>query len=96
MEKKYLGQLLTFEFEYTNKIARYAGYLLDYNEDWVLLKYNCHDYVVDGYIILKNKHIIGYKRDDAEKFMQKILDLKGNKPTGDEKIPIVDLVEILG
>jgi hypothetical protein len=95
MEKKYLGQLLTFEFEYTSEIVNYSGYLLDYNEEWVLLKHNTDDYVIDGYIILKNKHITRYKRDEPEKFTQKILDLKGEKPNSDEIIPIIDLKEIL-
>jgi hypothetical protein len=95
MEKKYLGQLLTFEFEHTDEIVNYSGYLLDYNEEWVLLKYNSDDYVIDGYIILKNKHVTRYKRGDSEKFTQKILDLKGEKPKGDETIPIIGLKEIL-
>jgi hypothetical protein len=95
MTKKHLGQLLTFKFEYSNEIVNYSGYLIDYNYDWVLLKYNKVDYVVDGYIILKNKHVLAFKRDESEKFKQKILDLKGQKPKDKEKIPISDITTIL-
>lgn len=95
MTKKYLGQLLTFKFEYSNEVVNYSGYLIDYNNDWVLLKYNKVDYVVDGYIILKNKHVLEFKRDESEKFRQKILDLKGHKPSDKEKIPIDNIKTIL-
>ncbi|HEY5747629.1 MAG TPA: hypothetical protein VIU12_16255 [Chryseolinea sp.] len=95
MEKKYLGQLLTLKFEYTDEIVEYSGYLLDFNDDWVLLKYNKVDYVVDGYVVLRNKYVSHFKRDSREKFTQKILDLKGQKPKDNEKIPITDLETIL-
>ena len=95
MTKKYLGKLLTLKFEYSNEIVNYSGYLLDYNYDWVLLKYNKVDYVVDGYIILTNKHVLEFKRDERERFTQKILDLKGQKPKDSEKIPISDIKTIL-
>jgi hypothetical protein len=95
MTKKYLGQLLSFKFEFTNRVQIYSGYLIDYNEDWTLLKYNPVDYVIDGYILLKNKHISHFKRDSEEKFTQKILDLKGCNPNDKDSIPINDLVTIL-
>jgi len=95
MEKKYLGQLLTLKFEYTDEIVEYTGYLLDFNDEWVLLKYNNVDYVVDGYIVLRNKYVSHFKRDSREKFIQKILDLKGQQPKDNEKIPIADLKTML-
>ena len=95
MTKKYLGQLLTLKFEYSNETIEYSGYLIDYNDKWVLLKYNKVDYEVDGYIILSNKYVTAFKRDDKEKFTQKILDLKGYKPKDKERIPITDLNTIL-
>lgn len=95
MTKKYIGQLITVKFEYSNETVEYSGYLIDFNDEWVLLKYNRVDYVIDGYIILKNKYLTAFKRENKEKFAQKILDLKGNKPKEAEKIPITDLSTIL-
>jgi hypothetical protein len=95
MTKKYIGQLLTFRFDYSDGTVDYSGYLIDFNDDWTLLKYNTVDYLVDGYIILNNKYIDKFKRDDSEKFKQRILDLKGQKPRDKERIPIADIKTIL-
>lgn len=95
MTEKYKGQLLTLKFQYTDETVEYSGYLIDFNTDWVLLKYNKVDYVVDGFIVLNNKFITHFKRDNREKFTQKILDLKGKKPKKKEAIPLTDLQTIL-
>ena len=50
---------------------------------------------MDGYIILNNRFITHFKRDDSEKFKQKILDLKKQKPKKKENVPITDLTTIL-
>ena len=94
MNKKDIGQLYTFTFQYSDCEEIYSGYIVDFTDNWVLLKYNVVDYVVDGYIILNSKFIIDYKRDDKQKFTQKILDLKGHKPTPKEIIPLTDLTTI--
>lgn len=95
MTDKYKGQLITLKFEYTDEIVEYCGYLIDFNKDWILLKHNRVDYVVDGYIVLKNKFVTHFKRDARERFKQKVLDLKGEKPGKFEIIPIKDLATIL-
>ena len=95
MTKKYIGQLITLKFEYTDETVKYSGYLIDFNSDWVLLKYNKVDYVVDGFIVLNNRFITHFKRDDKEKFTQKILDLKGEAPKKNERIPLTDVETIL-
>ena len=94
MNQKDIGKLFSFKFQYTDCEEIYSGYLIDFNKDWTLIKYNSADYVVDGYIILKNKYVTAHKRDNQEKFTQKILDLKGQKPTSKEKIPLTDLKTI--
>ena len=91
MTKKYLGKVVSFKFEYSHSIESFTGYLLAYNKEWVLLKHNTVDFIVDGYILLKNDHITHYKRDSKEKFIQKILDLKGYKPNSKEIIPLTDI-----
>jgi hypothetical protein len=93
--KKNIGRLLSFRFKYIDEETKYWGYVVDYNDDWTLLKYNITDYVRDGFIILKNKYILEYELSDTEKFKQKILDLKGNQVTGNDKIPLDNISVIL-
>jgi hypothetical protein len=95
IKKKYIGEVLSFKFQYVNSIEIYRGYLIDYNDDWTLLKYNANDYVRDGYIILRNKHIISYKQDEEENFHKKVLDLKGESVTQSDKIPMDNIKTIL-
>ena len=93
-KKKYIGQVVSFNVAYVSTEEIYMGYVVDYNDDWTLLKYNPVDFVRDGYIILRNKDVKSYKRDGIEKFHQKVLDLKGHAVTSEDKIPI-DNIEII-
>jgi hypothetical protein len=43
---KYLRQLITIEFD--DKIS---GFLIDWTEDWILIKNNPVDFIIDGYTI---------------------------------------------
>lgn len=95
LSKKNLGQFVSFRFKYTNRMRIYSGFLIDFNDDWILLKYNPTDYVMDGYIILKSKHVTQYKRNEDEKFTERILKLKGVKVTPKEKISITNIESIL-
>jgi len=93
--KKHIGQIVSFKFNYINDEEVFRGYIIDYNEDWTLLKYNVNDFLRDGYIILRNKFISEYKRETDEKFYQQVLDLKGQSVTPNDKIPINDIKTIL-
>lgn len=95
MKKTDIGKYFSFKFQYVNDIVIYSGYLLDYNSDWILLKHNPRDYEIDGYIILRNKYVTHYKRDNKDKFTERILNLKGHQPKRTEKIPIADIQTIL-
>jgi hypothetical protein len=95
MDNRYIGQFLSFKFEFTSEKIIYAGYLIDFNEEWVLIKHNPYDYLVDGYALLKSKYIIEFKRGNEERFKEKVLDLKGHKPKTKEKIPLQDTASIL-
>jgi hypothetical protein len=69
--------------------------MIDFNEHWTLLKYNPSDYLIDGYIILNNKYVTEYKRDNEERFKQKILDLKGQRSKNKERFTLGDTASIL-
>ncbi|PCJ63621.1 MAG: hypothetical protein COA58_15910 [Bacteroidetes bacterium] len=94
-KKKHIGQIVSFRFEYVNKIEIYRGYIIDYNDDWTLLKYNTVDYIIDGYIILRNKFILSYRLDEEERFYKKVLKLKGESVLPADKIPIDTIQSIL-
>ena len=91
--QKHLKQLISLKF--TDRKEIITGYVVDYNDDWTLMKYNTVDYIIDGFIIVRHKNIEGFKRDVDEKFTEKVLKLKGLKPTDEEKIPLTDLKTIL-
>lgn len=95
MHKNQIGKYYSFKLKYVGKTHIFYGYLLDCNKDWVLLKHNSIDYIMDGYIILKDKYITHYKRDSTDRFAEKLLDNKGFKPKKSEKIPITDIATIL-
>lgn len=94
-KKKHIGQIVSFKFDYASTEVEYSGYIIDYNDDWTLLKYNPVDFVRDGYIMLRNKYIKSYRRDEIEIFHQEVLDLKGEGVTSKDKIPIDDIKTIL-
>jgi hypothetical protein len=94
MNKRILNKVFAFTFQYLDDEDIYTGYVIDFNDNWLLLKLITVDYVADGYVILNTKFIKDYKRGEKQKFIQKILDLKGKKPTDKEKIPLTDLKTI--
>lgn len=91
--KKYIGQLVSVKFS-DRKIPIY-GYVVDYNEDWTLMKYNPVDYIIDGYIIFRHKNIEDFCRKADEKWREKVINLKGLQPTDKDIIPLTDLETIL-
>ena len=60
--KKYLGQLISIEFDDLKEI--FSGFLIDYSEEWILLRKNPVDFVLDGYILLKHKKVKTIHRDE--------------------------------
>jgi hypothetical protein len=92
-KKKHTGQLVSVKFR-DRKMPIY-GYIIDYNEDWTLMKYNPVDYIIDGYIIFRHKNIDGFRRGTDEKWREKVINLKGLQPTDKDIIPLTDLETIL-
>jgi hypothetical protein len=92
-KKKYLGQLISIH--YNDRPTPIYGFVIDYNEDWTLLKYNPVDYIIDGYIILRNKNIESFQRDANEKFREKVIMLKKQHLPDFKEFPLTDLLAIL-
>jgi hypothetical protein len=88
-----IGDLISIKF--TDRKSPIYGFVIDYNNDWTLMKYNVVDYEIDGYIIFRHKNIEGYRKSEDEKFREKVLTLKKLGLKRNEKIPITDLQSIL-
>jgi hypothetical protein len=48
------------EFKIKNQTDTVKGFLLDYSEEWTLLYNNPVDYVIDGYLLIKNNQITNH------------------------------------
>lgn len=92
-KKKYIGQLISVKF--SDRKNPICGYVVDYNDNWTLMKYNPVDYVIDGFVIFRNKNIDGFKRGSDEKWVEKVINLKGLQPTDKDIIPLINLEAIL-
>jgi len=91
--KNLKGKFVSFKYRDRKDII--SGFLIDYNKDWTLIKYNPVDYVIDGYLILKSNKILKYKRDDYEIFREKVLKAKNLIPTENDIFPISDISKTL-
>lgn len=90
---KYLRQLISITFEDKKEI--FTGFLIDWTEDWILLKNNPVDFIIDGYTILKNKNVQSIIQDEDHEFTERVIKLKGLKTSADDVIPLTDLTTIL-
>ncbi|OOG69978.1 hypothetical protein [Flavobacterium sp. A45] len=91
--EKYLRQLISIEFDDIKDI--FSGFLIDWTEDWILLKNNPVDFIIDGYTILKNKNVKSIIQDKDHEFTERVIKLKGLKTSAEEIIPLKDLPSIL-
>ncbi|WP_026713342.1 hypothetical protein [Flavobacterium daejeonense] len=91
--ENYLRQLVSIEF--LDKKEVYTGFLIDYSDDWILLKNNPVDFIIDGFVILKNKNIERIYRDHDHEFTEKVIRLKGLKTNAEDIIPIKNLNTII-
>lgn len=91
--EKYLRQLISIEFEDKKEI--FSGFLIDWTEDWILLKNNPVDFTIDGYTILKNKNVKAIIQNEDHEFTTRVIKLKGLKTSGSEIIPLKDVFSII-
>jgi hypothetical protein len=88
--KKYIGRLVKIKFR---DMGPLVGHVLDYSDDWILMR-NCPvDYLVDGYYVVRNKNIKEVVRGEDEKWREKVIGQK--KLRGVPKIALTDINAIL-
>src|ERR1700712_2120586 len=91
MTKKLTGKLFTFKF--VGRKFDISGIVLDYNDDWTLIR-DCTEYSPDGFTIFKNEKV-DYYYGEKEKMVTKILKLKNYSYKSDPKITLASLDEML-
>jgi hypothetical protein len=91
--EKYLRQLISVEFDDKKEI--FTGFLIDYSDEWILLRNNPVDFILDGFVLLKNKNLQSIQRDADHEFTEKVIRLKGTKTNAEDIIPIKDLASIV-
>ncbi|MBE8727097.1 hypothetical protein [Flavobacterium hungaricum] len=91
--EQYLRQLV--EIEFLDKKEIFNGFLIDYSDEWILLRNNPVDFILDGFVILRNKNIQAVNSDQDLAFTEKVIRLKGLKINSDDIIPIKDLASII-
>ncbi len=91
--EKYLRQLISIEFEDKKEI--FTGFLIDFTEDWILLRNNPIDFIVDGYTILRNKNLKSIIQDDDHEFTERVIKLKKLNTSAEETIPLSDFKTII-
>ena len=91
--KNLVGKLITIRF--TDRKDPIRGFVIEHNDEWILMKHNVVDYVIDGCIIVRNKNIKSIRREKEEKFIENILFLKGMKLTYMDVIPLTGIVSIM-
>ena len=91
MRKSQIGKLYSFKFP--KRKSEIQGIVLDYNDEWTLLK-RTYDYSTDGYTVFKNDKVEA-THGEYEKFAAKIFKLKNYSPQKEPKIPIDNLESLL-
>ena len=87
--RKFTGRLISLSFK---DIEPIKGILLDYDDDWILLRSNPVDFILDGYCVVANRNL--KKLRLGEKWTESVLKLKG-RPTLKSKIPVNSLESML-
>ena len=86
------GQLFTFKIPFRKETL--SGIILNYNDEWVLIR-RISEYRLDGYTIFENTDKLIYSRGVYEKFVTRILNKKKYNYKKDLLIPISDTVQML-
>jgi hypothetical protein len=88
--KKHINKCI--EFKVMGRKETIKGILLDYSNDWTFLANNPVDFVLDGFVLVRNARITKYRVQSSASVESKILALKMKK----RKVPKVELDTTIG
>ncbi|MCW7471887.1 hypothetical protein ND863_20185, partial [Leptospira kanakyensis] len=66
-EQKFINNVISFKVK--NRKKSILGYLIQYNQDWTLLRHIPVDYVLDGFILIPNSNILEFQRNSDVKWI---------------------------
>lgn len=93
MSKKNIGKYISIIFK--DGTLPISGFVIDQNRDWILLKHNPNNFMLDGYIIVRHRNIESFDRKKTDLFKERVLKLKNLQPIERDIIPMTDLCTIL-
>jgi hypothetical protein len=93
VKQKYVGQLVSLKVKRRKDPIK--GFVLDFNENWVLLERNVVDYVIDGFVIVRADIVVSARRGEGEKFSEAVIRAKGRRVGLRDKVPLGEVQEIL-
>lgn len=89
---EYLNKLISIEF--SDRKKNETGILLDFSGDWIFMRSNPVDFVIDGYTIIRNKNIESIYREEEEEFTERVIRLKKEQLDLEEKVPLDNIQNI--
>jgi hypothetical protein len=93
MKNETITKGLFLSFNIKGRKSDVSGIVLNYSEDWILIK-RCDDYTVDGFTVIKRK-IATVIANEITQRAQKILSLKKYDYTTEPEMPLSSLQDIV-
>lgn len=95
IRRSHIGKSYSIGYKPGTSVLEHSGIILNYSEEWVLLRHNPVDYVIDGFILLRRKHITSVTRGKWERFKDELFSKKKGARDKAPKVPIESIEEIL-
>lgn len=86
------GKLYTFSIY--NRDEDISGIVIDSKKEWILIKQNPVDFLLDGLKLIRRKYIERSSRGKEEKFIQAVLNAKGFQCEFENTLPLDDAKEL--
>ena len=93
MRQRHLGLLVSLKLKGREKPI--CGLVASFNENWMLLKNNTVDYVIDGFVIVRADVVKSLKRGKKQEFVDRVIRSKGVSVEAGDAIPLGELEDIL-
>ena len=89
-----INKCFVYTFKLRGRKELITGIVVDYSQEWIMIKYIPVDYVIDGYRIIKKKYISTFWRKDDEEFKEVVIKAKKIDFSNHKIIPIENTNEM--